>query len=100
MQHSYIGTEHLLLGLLREKDGVTARVLGSFGMTTHTTRTRVTQLIRPGDHASDKWIPFTPSAKRAFEETDRESTALDDAEIRPEHLLLGILDVYDGISSR
>jgi ATP-dependent Clp protease ATP-binding subunit ClpC len=100
MNHSYVGTEHLLLGLLRTDDDVVARVLSSFGLTENATRRRITQLVRSGDEKGNRPLPLTPTAKRALHESDRESASLDEPHIRPEHLLLGILDVSDGISSR
>jgi ATP-dependent Clp protease ATP-binding subunit ClpC len=100
MGHSYVGTEHLLLGLLREQDGVGAHVLTRSGITPDGVRQVIRRLLTPGETETVGMIPLTSRAKRALEEADRESTAQDDPEIRPEHLLLGIIDVADGISSR
>ncbi len=67
LRHNYIGTEHLLLGLLREADGVAARVLGTLEVTLEEVRTEVTRIVGEGDSESQGQIPFTPRAKKVLE---------------------------------
>ncbi|NLE10182.1 MAG: NDP-hexose 4-ketoreductase, partial [Actinobacteria bacterium] len=66
LRHNYIGTEHLLLGLLREADGVAARVLGSLEVTLDEVRAEITRIVGEGDSESQGQIPFTPRAKKVL----------------------------------
>src|SRR5208282_1322915 len=72
MQHNYIGTEHILLGLLGERDAVAARVLTGFGISLEGTRQEVLAVIGPGKTAPSGHIPFTPRAKKVLELALRE----------------------------
>jgi ATP-dependent Clp protease ATP-binding subunit ClpA len=99
--HTYIGTEHFLLGLLREQDGVAARALASLGITAEEARARVVAIVGQGDDvATTGQIPFTPRAKKALELALREGIALGDPNVRTEHLLLGLARVNDGVATR
>src|SRR5579862_7862382 len=100
LQHDYIGTEHLLLGLLREPEGVAARVLGTLGVTLDDARADVARIIGSGDEATPGQIPFTPRAKKVLELSLREALALDHNSIGTEHLLLGLLREHEGVAAR
>lgn len=67
LQHNYIGTEHELLGLLGEEDGVVAQVLGSLGVTVEQVREQVLRIVWPGEEVGARQIPFTPRAKKVLE---------------------------------
>src|ERR1700693_5429636 len=79
LKHNYIGTEHILLGLLREEEGLAARVLGSLDITTEEVRAQVTRIVGEGDEATTgqiREIPFTPRAKKVLELALREALSL------------------------
>src|SRR6184192_2085285 len=76
LRHNYIGTEHLLLGLLREEEGLGALVLGKLGVTLDGARKQVMNIIGEGDEVTTGQLPFTPRAKRALELSLSEATAL------------------------
>jgi ATP-dependent Clp protease ATP-binding subunit ClpC len=90
LHHSHIGTEHLLLGLLREQDGIASRVLGELGLAVEDVRADVLRIVGRGDDASSGQIPFTPDAKRVLELALREALTIGHNYIGTEHLLLGI----------
>jgi len=94
--HDYIGTEHLLLGLVRVGDGVAGEVLASSGVELEAARAAVEQLVGRGEGPRKGQVPFTPRAKKVLELSLREALALGDHNIRSEHLLLGLL--HDGES--
>jgi ATP-dependent Clp protease ATP-binding subunit ClpA len=101
LRHNYIGTEHLLLGLLREEEGVAARVLVSLGVTTDAVRDQVARLIGVGDEPPQAGqVPFTPRAKKALELALREALSLGHNYIGTEHVLLGVARVTDGVAAR
>jgi ATP-dependent Clp protease ATP-binding subunit ClpA len=100
VRHDYIGTEHILLGLLREDDGVAARVLDSLGITADRVRSEVARYAGQGDVVSTGQIPFTARAKRALELALREGLALGSRSIGTEHLLLGLVRGNDGVAVR
>jgi ATP-dependent Clp protease ATP-binding subunit ClpA len=101
LDHIYIGTEHLLLGLLREPQGVAARVLAQFGMTLDNVRAEVAALIGRGKgNSPGKHIPFTPRAKKSLELALREALALHHNYIGTEHLLLGLIRDGDGVAAK
>jgi ATP-dependent Clp protease ATP-binding subunit ClpA len=100
LRHNYIGTEHILLGLLREQEGVAARVLDVLGITAEEVRTQVDRLVGRGDEAATGQIPFTPRAKHALEHALREAIALGHQYIGTEHLLLGLARESDGVAAR
>ena len=88
--HNYIGTEHLLLGLLREEEGAGGRVLDSLGVTLEEVRGRVEQIVGRGDEAPPGQIPFTPRAKKVLERALREAIGLGHNHIGTEHILLAL----------
>ncbi|MFB7723986.1 MULTISPECIES: Clp protease N-terminal domain-containing protein [unclassified Nocardia] len=98
--HNYIGTEHLLLGLLRDDDGVAARILADLGISLDAVRGRVGELIGRGTAAASGHIPFTPRARRVLEISFYESKDLGQNEIRPEHLLLGLVVEGEGVAAQ
>jgi ATP-dependent Clp protease ATP-binding subunit ClpA len=101
MNHNYIGTEHILLGLLGEPDGVAYRVLEAHGITLKGAREEVTELIGPGKHAQrGGHIPFTPRAKKVLELALREALQLHHNYIGTEHILLGLLREGDGVAAQ
>ena len=100
LEHSYIGTEHLLLGLTREETGVAATVLASFGLTVENVRARVAQMVGQGDEVTTGQIPFTPRAKKVLELALREALALGDKYVGTEHILLGIVRENEGVAVR
>jgi hypothetical protein len=100
LKHNYIGAEHLLLGLIREQQGVAARVLESFDITLERVRPEVVRLVGEGQETRSGEIPFRPAAKKAFELSLREAQSLGDRHIDTEHLLLGILRESTGVVAR
>jgi ATP-dependent Clp protease ATP-binding subunit ClpA len=98
--HNYIGTEHILLGLIREQEGVAARALASLGITAEEVRAQVVGIVGQGDSVTTSQIPFTPRAKKALERALREGIALGHAYVGTEHLLLGLARVNDGVATR
>ena len=98
LKHGYVGTEHLLLGLLIEGAGVAARALQSCGITLPAARQQVEEIIGPGKQAPTGHIPFTPRAKKALELSLREAMLLDHLYIGTEHILLGLLREGDGLA--
>jgi ATP-dependent Clp protease ATP-binding subunit ClpA len=99
LQHHYIGTEHLLLGLIREEEGIAARVLASLDVTLERVRARVLQIVGAGDEVTRQQIPFTPRAKKVLELSLRESQALGHNHIGTEHILLGVVREGDGMAA-
>ncbi len=97
LQHNYIGTEHILLGLIAETGGVAARVLESFGMSVEGTRQEVTGIVGTGNAAVSGHIPFTPRAKKILELALREALQLHHDYIGTEHILLGLIRENDGV---
>ena len=103
LRHSYIGTEHLLLGLLREEEGLAARALQALGITVERTREEVARLVRTGDEGMVSHVgraPFTPRAKEVLERSLRASLRLGHHYIGPEHILLGLTQENDGVAAR
>jgi ATP-dependent Clp protease ATP-binding subunit ClpC len=100
LRHNYIGTEHLLLGLLREADGVAARVLGTLEVSLEEVRGEVTRIVGEGDHESQGQIPFTPRAKKVLELALREALSLGHNYIGTEHILLGLMRESEGVAAR
>jgi Clp amino terminal domain, pathogenicity island component len=98
MHHGYIGTEHLLLGLLHEGDGVAGRALRSLGIGLPAARQQVEEIIGRGQHDSTGHIPFTPRAKKVLELSLREAMRLDHLYIGTEHILLGLLREGEGMA--
>jgi len=100
LNHNYIGTEHLLLGLIHEGEGVAARALESLGLDLQTVRQQVEELIGQGQQAPSGHIPFTPRAKKAIELAGREASDLGHNYIGTEHLLLGLVREGDGVAAQ
>jgi ATP-dependent Clp protease ATP-binding subunit ClpA len=98
--HDHIGTEHLLLGLLRVPDGLAARALGSRGVRLEGARAVVVSIGVPDRPPGAGMVPFTPGAKQALELSLREALRLENAHIDTEHLLLGLLRVPDSTAAR
>jgi len=98
LRHNYIGTEHLLLGLIREEQGLAARVLAALGVTLDDARGRVRAVVGEGEEATTGQIPFTPRAKRTLELALREAHALGHDYLGTEHILLGLARVGEGIA--
>ena len=101
MNHNYIGTEHILLGLLGEPAGVAYRVLEAHGMTLKGVREEIAELIGPGKQAQRSGhIPFTPRAKKTLELALREAVQLKHNYIGTEHILLGLMREGDGVAAQ
>jgi ATP-dependent Clp protease ATP-binding subunit ClpA len=100
LRHNYIGTEHLLLGLLREDEGLGARVLDSFDVTLEEVRAQVARIIGEGDEILTGQIPFTPRAKRVLELALREALQLGHNHIGTAHILLGLVHEGGGVAMR
>jgi dihydroneopterin aldolase len=100
LEHSHIGTEHLLLGLIAEEDGVAARVLADLGIGLETARQQVIGIIGEGPGPAESHIPFTPRAKKVMELSLREALALGHNDIGTEHILLGLLREGDGVGAQ
>jgi len=100
LRHNYIGTEHILLGLLREEEGVAARVLVSLDITVERVRAQVVQIIGLGEEITSGEIPFTPRAKKVVELALSEARALGPNYIGTEHILLGLLREGEGVAAR
>jgi ATP-dependent Clp protease ATP-binding subunit ClpA len=98
--HNYIGTEHLLLGLLAEPDGVARRALLAAGVTLDDSRARVQAAVGTGKRTPAGHIPFTPSAKKVLELGLREALSLRHDYIGTEHLLLGLIREREGLGAR
>jgi ATP-dependent Clp protease ATP-binding subunit ClpA len=100
LRHNYIGTEHILLGLLREEEGLAARVLESLDITLEEVRAQVKRLIGEGDEEITGQIPFTPRAKKVLELALREALSLGHSYIGTEHVLLGVARENRGVAAR
>ena len=98
--HTYIGTEHILLGLIREDEGLAARVLDSFEITAEEVRGQVARIVGQGDEVTTGQVPFTPRAKHVLELALREGLALGHNYIGTEHILLGLARENDGVAAR
>ena len=97
LRHSSIGTEHLLLGLLREKQGLAARALEILGITVERVRAEVVAIVAPGEESRSGQIPFTPRAKKVLELALREALSLGHDWIGTEHILLGLVREGEGV---
>src|SRR4249920_1661767 len=100
LDHNYIGTEHILLGLIHEGEGVAARALESLGISLEAVRTQVQEMIGPGDEAPTGHIPFTPRAKKVLELSLREALGLGHNYIGTEHILLGLIREGEGVAAK
>jgi ATP-dependent Clp protease ATP-binding subunit ClpA len=100
MSHNYIGTEHVLLGLLGEPDSIGGQVLASFGMARDGVREEVVERIGRGKSAPTGHIPFTPRAKKTLELSLREALAIKHNYIGTEHILLGLIREGEGVAAQ
>jgi ATP-dependent Clp protease ATP-binding subunit ClpA len=99
-KHDHIGTEHLLLGLLRERDGVGVQMLESLEVTVERVRGEVVRIVGVGDEAAPAQMPFTPDAKLVLERALQESLSLGHSFIGTDHILLGLLSGDAGPPAR
>ena len=100
LKHNYVGTEHILLGLLRESEGLAARVLESFHMTIEEVRAQVARIVGHADEVTTGHIPFTPRASKVLEHALREALSLGHNYIGTEHILLGLVRENEGVAAR
>jgi ATP-dependent Clp protease ATP-binding subunit ClpC len=100
LNHNYIGTEHVLLGLVREGEGVAAQALTSMGIGLDAVRGQVERIIGQGQAAPTGHIPFTPRAKKVLELSLREALQLGHNYIGTEHILLGLLREGEGVAAQ
>jgi hypothetical protein len=100
LKHNYIGTEHILLGLLREQEGLAARVLESLDITVEGVRAEVVRIVGSGEEVTSGQIPFTPRATKVLELALREALSLGHNYIGTEHILLGLVRETEGVAAR
>jgi ATP-dependent Clp protease ATP-binding subunit ClpC len=100
LDHNYIGTEHILLGLIHEGEGVAAKALESLGISLDAVRQQVEEIIGQGQQAPSGHIPFTPRAKKVLELSLREALQLAHNYIGTEHILLGLIREGDGVAAQ
>ena len=100
LNHNYIGTEHILLGLIHEGDGVASKALESLGIELENVREQVQQIIGQGQQAPSGHIPFTPRAKKVLELSLREALQLGHNYIGTEHILLGLIREGEGVAAQ
>ncbi|MHB1335262.1 MAG: ATP-dependent Clp protease ATP-binding subunit [Candidatus Humimicrobiaceae bacterium] len=100
LKQNYIGTEHLLLGIIDENDGIASKVLIEMGITLEEIRTAVKSVITEGSSESYEHIPFTPRAKKVLELSLREALQMGHNYIGTEHILLGLLREGEGVAAR
>ena len=100
LNHNYIGTEHILLGLIHEGEGVAAKALESLGISLEAVRQQVEEIIGQGQAAPTGHIPFTPRAKKVLELSLREALQLGHNYIGTEHILLGLIHEGEGVAAK
>ena len=100
LNHNYIGTEHILLGLIREGEGVAAKALESMGISREAVRSEVEDIIGKGSQPPSGYIPFTPRAKKVLELSLREALQLGHKYIGTEHILLGLIREGEGVAAQ
>ncbi|MGH9118905.1 MAG: Clp protease N-terminal domain-containing protein [Acidimicrobiales bacterium] len=98
LNHGYLGTEHILLGLVREGHGVGATAIASLGLTLDDVRRQVKEIIGEGSSSPGRNIPFTPRAKRVLELSLSEALSLGHHDIGTEHILLGLIREGEGVA--
>jgi hypothetical protein len=98
--HGYVGTEHILLGLIHEGEGIAAKALESLGISLDTVRQQVEEIIGQGQDAPSGHLPFTPRAKKVLELSLRESLQLGHNYLGTEHILLGLIREGDGVAAQ
>ena len=100
LEHNYIGTEHILLGLIREGEGVAAKALEMANISLEGVRDQVIEIIGKGENDSKDHIPFTPRAKKVLELSMREALQLEHNYIGTEHILLGLIREGEGVANQ
>ena len=100
LNHDSIGTEHILLGLIHERDGVAAQALESLGISLDVVRQQIEEIIGRGQQAPPEHIPFTPRSKKVLELSLREALQLSHDYIGTEHILLGLIHEGQGVAAR
>jgi ATP-dependent Clp protease ATP-binding subunit ClpA len=100
LHHNYIGTEHILLGLIGEGEGVASKALESLGISLDAVRQQVEEIVGQGQQAPSDSIPFTPRAKKVFELSLRESLQLGHQYVGTEHILLALIREGDGVAAQ
>ena len=100
LNHNYIGTEHILLGLIHEGEGVAAKALESMNISLEAVRQQVEEIIGQGQAAPTGHIPFTPRAKKVLELSLREALQLGHNYIGTEHILLGLIREGEGVAAQ
>ncbi len=100
LDHNHIGTEHILLGLLRDGEGVAVAALDGLGISLEETRAKVTEIIGRGSDQPSGHIPFTPRAKKVLELSLREALELGTDYIGTEHILLGLIREGEGVAAQ
>jgi ATP-dependent Clp protease ATP-binding subunit ClpA len=100
LNHNYIGTEHILLGLIHEGEGIAAQALESLGISLEAVRQQVEEIIGQGQEAPSGHIPFTPRAKKVLEISLREALQLSHNYIGTEHMLLGLIREGEGVAAQ
>ena len=100
LNHNYIGTEHILLGLIHEGEGVAAKALESLNISLEAVRSQVEEIIGQGQQAPSGHIPFTPRAKKVLELSLREALQLGHNYIGTEHILLGLIREGEGVAAQ
>ena len=99
LKHHYIGTEHVLLGLLRQEEGLAARVLESLGITVERVRDQVVRIVGSGGGVISGQIPFAPRTKTVLEHALREALSLQHDYVQTEDILLGLVRENEGVAS-
>ncbi len=100
LHHSYVGTEHLLLGLLREQEGLAATALASLGVRYERVRTAVVRMMGVGVEASTGELAFTGPAQSAIDRSQREASVMGDERVGTEHILLAVVREPSGAAAR
>ena len=100
LNHNYIGTEHILLGLVAESEGIAGQALTSLGISLEAVRSQVVEIIGEGKAAPTGHIPFTPRAKKVLELSLREALQLGHNYIGTEHILLGLIREGEGVAAQ
>ncbi len=100
LNHNYIGTEHILLGLIHEGEGVAAKALASLQVSQEAVRQQVEEIVGQGQQAPSGHIPFTPRANKVLELSQREAAQLGHNYIGTEHILLGLIREGEGVAAQ
>ena len=100
LNHNYIDTEHILLGLIHEGEGVAAKALKDLGMSLEAARQQVEEIVGPGQQAPSGRIPLTPRAKRVLDQSSQEASGLGHNYIGTEHILLGLIREGEGVAAQ